>query len=522
MGGNVMKTVNQRKNAIKTVLSCFALVLLLFGGLCGHSLAQDEPMVIRLGLKNPDGKYLFDPDPALAPDGDPIIMVVTVENVSGETLLASEGYADNLELLIRFADSKGFQVTAQNLLPTTSGTTLPTFPDEENERNLEGEPVERVVGPDDTPGEGEKPYPFTVEFDIRGLYLFPKPDRYTGIEYVPVGLYEEDSLIEGTSLARFHERIFGEDLISNGVDLTLIDDADGDGACVPAQHPILCPQQALPDCDDTRADIHPGMTEVLGNGLDDDCDPATPDEAAVEQGTIEIEAVNYTAEANPGAGSTPLANLQMKFFDMSAGSCAMTRSGSDWQHYDDIWSKCLPVSIEYTGNDGTALVDIAPGDYLLIAEHTPATGGPIYTGVIADGVTTDPNQTIKKYLSLITADGEVMPGIYHEIVGSHLMMIQSQYMQWPASQEKRSCPFFFESDGNWEITIELSPPKGFNVNPKSIEDVLVYSELKAVQSDITKTAKAKPKPLKVKYIIKKEKEKKKTIIESTIDMIISN
>ena len=198
-------------------------------------------MVVRLGLKNPDGKYLFNP---AQPDGDPIMLVVTIDNVSGETLLASKGYADNLNLLLRFKDPDGFDVTAQNLLHSTSGRTLPVFPDEENEVNVPGEPVEKVVAAGDTPEPGDKPYPFSVEFNIRGLYLFPRADRYTGKEFVPVGLYYNEPyiLVPGTTdFARFDERIFGEDLISNGVTITLIEDADGDGACVPEQHPDLCP-----------------------------------------------------------------------------------------------------------------------------------------------------------------------------------------------------------------------------------------------------------------------------------------
>lgn len=31
------------------------------------------------------------------------------------------------------------------------------------------------------------------------------------------------------------------------------------------------------DCDDTNAQVNPGMTEIVGNGLDDDCNAATPD-----------------------------------------------------------------------------------------------------------------------------------------------------------------------------------------------------------------------------------------------------
>ncbi len=43
------------------------------------------------------------------------------------------------------------------------------------------------------------------------------------------------------------------------------DDDDGDGFAGPA------------DCDDTDAAVFPGATEIGCNGIDDDCDPATPD-----------------------------------------------------------------------------------------------------------------------------------------------------------------------------------------------------------------------------------------------------
>jgi hypothetical protein len=48
----------------------------------------------------------------------------------------------------------------------------------------------------------------------------------------------------------------------------LVLDADGDGS------------YTGDDCDDTRAEVHPGAEELPGNGRDDDCDPATPDEPA--------------------------------------------------------------------------------------------------------------------------------------------------------------------------------------------------------------------------------------------------
>jgi hypothetical protein len=511
-----MKTVNKGKNAIRTVLSCLALALFLWGSLSGYSLAQDDLIVVRLGLKNPDGKYLFNP---AQPDDDPITLVVTVDNVSNGPLLASEGYADNLDLLLRFADPDGFQITAQNLLPTASGTTLPIFPDEENEENIEGEPVERVAESGVAPDPEEKAYPFSIEFDIRGLYSFPRPDQYTGKEYVPVGLYEEDSLIEGTNLARFWERIFGENLISNGVVITLIDDADGDGACVPAQHPTLCPQQTLPDCDDTRADVHPGQTEIPNNGLDDDCNPATLDEQLTDTGTIEVEAVSYALDGNPGGSKTPLTNLEVRGFDMSAGSCVMTNFGDGWQHYPDIWSGCTPESTVYTGNDGKGIFEIAPGDFLVIAEHAALSGNPVYTGVSVTDLKKD--DVVQKYLTLVMTDGEVMPAVYHMLEGSQLFIIQPEYMEWPAGKAKRPCPFVFDASGKWKVEIELYPPKRFEVKPNSI-DVRVDSELKTEQAEIKKNKKAKSNPLKVKYTVKHGKEKKKHKIESTIYMKVSD
>ncbi len=53
------------------------------------------------------------------------------------------------------------------------------------------------------------------------------------------------------------------------------EDGDGDGYGDPPSEACTFPE---PDCDDGNPEVNPGTDEVLRNGLDDDCNPGTPDE----------------------------------------------------------------------------------------------------------------------------------------------------------------------------------------------------------------------------------------------------
>ena len=50
-------------------------------------------------------------------------------------------------------------------------------------------------------------------------------------------------------------------------------DIDGDGYGYPATHDCEHPEW---DCDGENPDVHPGLSEIPRNGIDDDCDPGTP------------------------------------------------------------------------------------------------------------------------------------------------------------------------------------------------------------------------------------------------------
>ncbi len=63
------------------------------------------------------------------------------------------------------------------------------------------------------------------------------------------------------------------------------------------------------DCNDSNPDINPGQTEVYHNGLDDDCDPATPDDPDADNDGYDytIDCDESNAAINPGA--TEICNL---------------------------------------------------------------------------------------------------------------------------------------------------------------------------------------------------------------------
>jgi len=68
-------------------------------------------------------------------------------------------------------------------------------------------------------------------------------------------------------------------MTSNTVEFALVVDADGDGYAFPVPDARLS-ANAVADCNDQNAAVHPGAGEIPNNGVDDDCNPATPDDTA--------------------------------------------------------------------------------------------------------------------------------------------------------------------------------------------------------------------------------------------------
>jgi hypothetical protein len=91
-------------------------------------------------------------------------------------------------------------------------------------------------------------------------------------------------------------------------------DADGDGYGNATGAHDVCPQAGLvannADCDDTRADVNPGAAEVHYNGIDDDCNAATPDNDLDNDGyNAPEDCDDSNAVVNPGMAETPYNGL---------------------------------------------------------------------------------------------------------------------------------------------------------------------------------------------------------------------
>jgi hypothetical protein len=77
-------------------------------------------------------------------------------------------------------------------------------------------------------------------------------------------------------------------------------DADSDG------YHVDDPVDANKDCDDAKADVHPGATDIQGNGVDEDCDgtDAVAAASAVTGGTTAAEREEAVSECRSDCGPT--------------------------------------------------------------------------------------------------------------------------------------------------------------------------------------------------------------------------
>ena len=106
----------------------------------------------------------------------------------------------------------------------------------------------------------------------------------------------------------------------NGFPVACVD-GDGDGYGSPASPG--CAHFDL-DCDDTNGSVHPDATEIPGNGLDDDCNTATPGAC---EGTQSANAAVGGAGRLEGRASAP---VDLGLYLVPAAALVLAGRGRRW------------------------------------------------------------------------------------------------------------------------------------------------------------------------------------------------
>jgi hypothetical protein len=184
----------------------------------------------------------------------------------------------------------------------------------------------------------------------------------------------------------------------------------------------------------------------------------------------------------------PLVGIEVCGYDKSENSCVRTVCGGISHHHyecialgDASGGPCEPVNCCVTDVNGKCTLDLPPGDYLVISSDATRAVLPDLLGAVAGELLC--GEVKQKHLrQIIRADGKKLPGKTRRRIGSDLLLVEPEFVEWTGAQELYS--FIFESQGDWDATTTVLPPEGFLVDFDSLAEE-VLSETEAIQFTIT-------------------------------------
>jgi hypothetical protein len=256
-------------------------------------------------------------------------------------------------------------------------------------------PLKLVVAGQDTQAIPAEVFPvgtgFQYEpFNVLDFYALDQPGKYSVRVVFGRMIFSGYFISEENALfARLEDIVLSGDIVSYPESFfNIVTDGDQDAYTTPEAYGAA-PETA--DCNDGNPSVNPGAVEIAGNGIDDDCDPTTPDEPAVAPGFIQVKVDKHTV--GPRAAKEPLAGVPLRVYSKAPGSCVRVYHEVSWHHYASVWDDCNPpVAREKTGDNGWATLTVPPGNYIVIGLYNEE----IYIGLSAGIV--ESGQTVEKYL----------------------------------------------------------------------------------------------------------------------------
>jgi hypothetical protein len=387
----------------KRLVSIVIIMVWVIGLRIGSGVAQADPTGPPPNIKV---TLALDKDTYLP--GEPILVTLALENKGDPLIMAKEfTEGDYYHLLLQFFDESGKVITSDSLNPNALTPPPPRVFPADSGVIIQGTLVEEVETGwvlSFEPYDAYDFYPLEGRSGLIGAKavvpartFWTYQETSSGIRYAKIFPLEEDQTKWAGSLN------------SNIVSFTKVYDADGDGYYYPTAYGDT---QPYADCDDGNPEVRPGVPEILGDGVDNDCDPNTPDVEyvpEVKDGTIRVRIVRLIkgGESQPDSTINPCVGAYVRAYEMSAGSCVLKNHGLFKHKYKSIWlsNLCQPEGAARADAEGMAQVGVAPGNYLVLGVYDPDgeldyDGDEVYKGVVVGGVkseqTVDRNITIKE------------------------------------------------------------------------------------------------------------------------------
>jgi parallel beta-helix repeat protein len=203
--------------------------------------------------------------------------------------------------------------------------------------------------------------------------------------------------------------------------------------------------------------------------------------------TLIVEADKHTVqgkESYPPSVKNPIVGMEVRVFDKA--QILNDGLSASWHNYENIWHNYIPVSSGITDDEGMVTFSLLTGDYMVIGNYTNASDEypepqTIFIGISASDLAC--GQTMRKYLQVIErADGKKLPAKYTKKIGSVILIIEPEFVEWNGTSALY--PFVFDSIGDWNITTSVEPPEGFVSDYYNLSEEVI-TEVEAVQFNIT-------------------------------------